>query len=94
MDKQPAIYIITNKPNGTLYIGVTSNLQARVWQHKSRLIKGFTTKYNLDKLVYFELHVDMYTAISREKQLKERSRRAKIGLIERDNPGWVDLYRG
>ena len=92
MDRLPAIYIITNKPNGTLYIGVTSNLPQRIWQHKNKIAKGFCSKYNLTMLVYYELFDDMYQAISREKQLKAGSRKAKIMLIEEFNKDWEDLY--
>ena len=92
MNKQPAIYILTNKPNGTLYTGVTSDLPGRIWQHKNSFTKGFTGKYNLKLLVYFELFEDMYAAISREKQIKAGSRKVKIELIESVNPNWNDLY--
>jgi putative endonuclease len=92
MKKQPAIYLLTNKPNGTLYTGVTSDLPGRIWQHKNNATKGFTSKYNLEILVYFELFADMYSAISREKQIKAGSRKAKIELIESVNKGWEDLY--
>ena len=92
MQRQPAVYLMSNKSRGTLYIGVTSNLVARVWQHKTKAAKGFTAKYNLTKLVYFELFGDMYEAISREKQLKAGSRRTKIQLIEERNSEWRDLY--
>ena len=81
MNKQPAIYLLTNKPGGTLYTGVTSDLLGRIWQHKKGVTKGFSSKYNLKVLVYFELFEDMYTAISREKQIKAGSREAKIELI-------------
>jgi len=91
MYRQPAVYLLTNKPRGTLYTGVTGNLCARVWQHKSKLTRGFTAKYNLTKLVYFEIFEDMYQAISREKQLKAGSRKSKVRLIERSNPEWKDL---
>ena len=94
MSEKPAVYLLTNKPNGTLYTGVTSDLPKRIWQHKNRAINGFSAKYNLTRLVYFELFDDMYTAISREKQIKAGSRRAKICLIERSNKAWRDLYRG
>ena len=93
MNKQPVIYLLTNKTNGTLYTGVTSDLSKRVWQHKNGISKGFCTKYNLTKLVYFELLEDMYQAISREKQIKAGSRKAKIKLIENINPVWRDLYQ-
>ena len=92
MDRQPAIYILTNKTNGTLYVGVTGNLPQRIWLHKNGVTRGFCAKYNLYKLVYFELYEDMYTAISREKQIKAGSRKKKIKLIESSNPAWNDLY--
>ena len=92
MNKQPAIYILTNTPRGTLYTGVTSNLIKRIWQHKNKITGGFSTKYNLTRLVYFELHNEMYQAISREKQIKAGSRKKKIELIENFNPMWIDLY--
>ena len=92
MNKKPAVYIMTNRPDGTLYTGVTSNLPKRVWQHKHGITKGFCSKYNLTRLVYFELYQDMYEAISREKQVKAGSRKAKIKLINRINPAWRDLY--
>ena len=92
MYRQPAIYILTNRPNGTLYTGVTSNLPQRIWQHKNKIAKGFCSKYNLTLLVYFELFEDMYHAISREKQLKAGSRQSKIRLIENFNKDWKDLY--
>jgi len=92
MNRKPAVYLLTNKTNGTLYTGVTSDLPKRVWQHKNKISKGFCTKYNLTKLVYFELFADMYQAISREKQIKAGSRKAKIKLIESMNPVWRDLY--
>lgn len=86
------VYIVTNDRNGTLYIGVTNNLIKRIWEHKSKLIKGFTTKYNIDKLVYYEQHPDINTAIHREKRLKEWHRKWKINLIEKTNPYWQDLF--
>jgi len=92
MKRQAAVYLLTNKPDGTLYTGVTSDLSIRVWQHKNRVMKGFSARYNLNRLVYFELFKDMYEAISREKQIKAGSREAKTKLIERDNPEWRDLY--
>ncbi len=91
--KQPAIYIMASACNGTLYIGVTSNLIQRVWQHRSGAIPGFATKYGCKLLVYFELHADMTAAITREKQLKSGSRARKVTLIETDNPSWRDLYQ-
>jgi putative endonuclease len=91
--KQPTVYILTNKKNGTLYIGVTSNLIQRIWQHKNNLAPGFTQKYKLHHLVWYECHHDMYSAISREKQLKNWKREWKIALIEENNSGWNDLYQ-
>ena len=92
MNRQPAIYLLTNKPNGTLYTGVTSDLPGRIWQHKNDVTKGFSGKYNLKILVYFDLFEDMYLAISREKQIKAGSRKAKIELVESVNKQWCDLY--
>ena len=93
MHKQPAVYLLSNKPNATLYTGVTSDLPKRVWEHKHKVVKGFSEKYNLTKLVYFELYEDMREAILREKQLKAGSRHSKIELIESSNPNWEDLYQ-
>jgi putative endonuclease len=91
--KQPDIYIMTNIKNTTLYIGVTSQLLQRVYQHKSKLTLGFTNKYNLNKLVYFEKFETMYDAITREKQLKNWRRAWKENLIEQINPNWLDLSK-
>ena len=91
---QPAIYILTSQPRGTLYVGVTSNLIKRVWQHKNHQVEGFTQRYAVHTLVYFELHTSMLDAISREKQLKAGSRARKIALIEETNPLWTDLFPG
>jgi putative endonuclease len=91
--KQPHIYIMTNIKNTTLYIGVTSQLVQRVYQHKSKLTLGFTNKYNLNKLVYFESFETMYDAITREKQLKNWRRDWKKNLIEQINPNWLDLSK-
>ncbi len=76
----------------TLYIGVTSNIVGRVWQHKNKAVEGFTKKYNIDKLVYFEQTENVWAALEREKQLKKWSRIKKVVLIERENPEWDDLY--
>ena len=92
MNKQPAVYILASKRNGTLYTGVTSDLRKRVWEHKNDQVEGFTKKYNVHRLVYFELHEDMLQAITREKQIKKWNRRWKIGLIEKDNGEWRDLW--
>jgi putative endonuclease len=92
MKKEPAVYILASKKNGTLYIGVTSNLPQRIYQHKHDLVAGFTNKYNVHQLVYYELHADMKAALTREKQLKKWNRDWKINLIVEKNPGWNDLY--
>ncbi|NHI01630.1 MULTISPECIES: GIY-YIG nuclease family protein [Oceanimonas] len=92
MFKAPAVYIVTNKRNGTLYIGVTSNLVQRIWQHRQHEADGFTAKYDLHRLIYFESHSSMYDAITREKQLKRWKRDWKIRLIEEFNPHWQDLW--
>lgn len=86
------IYILTSKKNGTLYIGVTSNLIKRVYEHKNELVKGFTQKYAIHNLVYFEATESIESAIMREKQLKKWNRAWKINLIEKNNPAWKDLY--
>ena len=83
---------MTNKLNRVLYTGVTSDLKRRAYEHKSKLIEGFTNKYNVDKLVYYEVFDDIYNAITREKQIKGGSRQKKIDLIISMNPGWKDLY--
>ena len=93
MHRQPAIYLLTNKPHGTLYTGVTSNLVKRIWEHKNKVIRGYSARYNLTRLVCFELFEEMYEAISREKQIKAGSRGKKLELIESMNPEWRDLYR-
>ncbi len=92
MTKQPCVYIMANKKNGTLYIGVTSNLVQRIWKHKNKQIPGFTEKYNINNLVYFEQHETMEYAITREKQMKKWKREWKINLIEKDNEDWLDLW--
>ena len=89
---QPAVYIVASERNGTLYVGVTSNLIQRTWQHRECAIDGFTKKYGCKLLVWFELHATMEYAILREKQLKGGSRGRKLGLIEADNPLWRDLF--
>ena len=90
--KQPAVYILASQRNGTLYIGVTSNLIQRIWQHRNDVAEGFSKEYQTHLLVYFELHGDMGAAILREKQLKKWERKWKIRLIEKSNPYWRDLY--
>ena len=86
------IYIIANKSNSTIYIGVTSDLVKRLYEHKNKLVDGFTKKYNINKLVYYEIYDDINEAIKREKQLKSFKREWKNALIEKDNKDWVDLY--
>ena len=86
------VYIMTNKPKGVLYIGVTNDLVRRVYEHKHHLVKGFTDRYNLGKLVWFEQADEIYSAIAKEKQLKNWHRQWKINLIEQANPSWQDLY--
>jgi putative endonuclease len=92
MAKQPAVYILASRRNGTLYVGVTSDLVWRVWEHKQDLVEGFTKKYRVHQLVYFELHGNMAEAILREKQIKKWNRAWKIELIEKANPEWNDLF--
>jgi putative endonuclease len=87
------VYILTNFTNTVLYTGATSNLIKRVWQHRHKLIKGFTAKYNVNKLVYYECCEDVMSAIAREKQIKAGSRKKKIDLINKMNPKWKDLYK-
>ena len=89
--KQPAVYIVTNRPLGTLYIGVTSNLSQRIQQHKDAAVPGFSQRYRLKHLVWYELHSEMVSAITREKQLKKWNRAWKVRLIEEMNPNWDDL---
>lgn len=90
--KIPTVYILTNNRNTTLYIGVTSNLHHRIYQHKNKLVEGFSSKYNLTKLVYFECYDEMRDAIAREKGLKRWHREWKNNLITENNPEWKDLY--
>ena len=85
-------YILFNKKNGTLYVGVTSNLIRRIYEHKNKLVDGFTKKYGVDKLAYYEIYDDITLAIEREKQLKGLLRKKKLELIEINNPEWLDLY--
>ena len=90
--KQPAIYILSNRRNGTLYTGVTSNLIQRIYQHKHDIIPGFTLKYQYKLLIFYEILSTMEAAITREKQIKSGSRKQKLKLIESMNPEWKDLY--
>jgi len=92
MDCNPAVYILASKYQGVLYTGVTGNLPQRIWQHKQKLVDGFCRQYNVERLVWFEPHADIYAAIVREKQIKKWKRAWKIELIEAGNPAWDDLY--
>ncbi|MBU8932697.1 MAG: GIY-YIG nuclease family protein [candidate division Zixibacteria bacterium] len=89
--KQYFVYIMASKRNGTLYIGVSSDLIRRVYEHKNNVADGFTRKHGVHRLVYYEIHQDVHEAITREKQLKKWNRRWKLKLIEKENPGWEDL---
>ena len=92
MMKRPAVYILANERNGTLYIGVTSDLIKRIWEHKNDLVEGFTKRYSVHHLVWYELHENMNSAIEREKKMKEWKRGWKIKLIEENNHQWNNLY--
>ena len=92
MIQQPAVYILASKRNGTLYTGVTSDLIKRIWEHKNNLAEGFSKRYHVHNLVWYELHSEMTSAIEREKNIKEWKRAWKIELIESHNPDWKDLY--
>ncbi|HUX89071.1 MAG TPA: GIY-YIG nuclease family protein [Gallionellaceae bacterium] len=92
LNMQPAVYILASQRNGTLYTGVTSALVKRVWEHQNDFIESFTKRYGVHCLVYFELHADMKSAITREKQIKKWNRAWKISLIEISNPDWRDLW--
>ncbi|EIC28360.1 MULTISPECIES: GIY-YIG nuclease family protein [Methylomicrobium] len=92
MEKQPCVYILASGRNGTLYVGVTSDLIGRVYQHRQKMIQGFTARYGVDQLVWYETHEQMESAIMREKQIKKWSRVFKKRLIELDNPAWRDLW--
>ncbi|KUF09953.1 GIY-YIG nuclease family protein [Pseudoponticoccus marisrubri] len=92
MPARPTVYIMTNRPRGTLYVGVTGNLVRRVWEHRSHAMPGFTDRYNLEHLVWFEAHDRPGTAIQREKSLKRWRRQWKIELVEAHNPAWRDLW--
>jgi len=92
MSKQPAVYLLSSKRNDTLYVRVTSNLVKRVWEHRNNLVEGFTKRYGVHQLVWYELHASMDSAIKREKRLKDWKREWKVHLIESTNPNWEDLY--
>jgi putative endonuclease len=94
MFKQPCVYILASDRNGTLYVGVTSDLIKRVWEHKNGMVPGFTKRYNVHNLVWYEMHDSMESAIAREKAIKEWKRQWKLELIERENMEWKDLYSG
>ena len=94
IERNPCVYILASKPYGTLYIGVTSDLMQRLWQHREGMTGGFTARYRVHRLVRYETFGDMEQAILREKQLKRWHRQWKINLIEQDNPHWVDLAVG
>jgi len=93
MEKQPVVYILSSDRVGTFYVGVTSDLVARIWQHREHIVEGFTKKYDITKLVWYELHGTMESAITREKQIKKWNRDWKIHLIEEKNPYWHDLWQ-
>lgn len=93
-ERQPAVYMMASGPRGTLYVGVTSDLVRRAWQHRTGAVAGFTSRHGCVRLVWFELAGSMEGAIRREKQLKAGSRARKLALIEAANPGWFDLYPG
>jgi len=93
LSKQPCVYILASKRNGTLYTGVTSNLRKRIWEHKNDQVQGFSKKYQVHTLVWYEVHETMLSAISREKEIKHVTRQMKIDLIETLNPYWNDLYK-
>ena len=90
--KQPCVYLLASRRNGTLYVGVTSDLVRRIWEYRNHVVHGFTKKYGVDKLVWYEPHDSMESAIQREKAIKEWKRAWKLDLIEKANPEWVDLY--
>ena len=93
-EKQYVVYILASKVYGTLYTGISSNLVQRVYQHKKGLVEGFTKRYNIHRLVYYEIHSDVYEAITREERIKKWNRQWKINLIEQNNPQWLDLSTG
>ena len=92
MEKQPCVYILASRRNGTLYVGVTSDLLKRIWEHKNDLVEGFSRKYGIHTLVWYEVHETMESAIIREKAIKEWKRIWKLNIIESSNPEWRDLY--
>jgi len=94
MERQPCVYLLASRKNGTLYLGVTSDLVKRAWQHRSGAVDGFSNRYHVHALVWYELHPSMESAIRREKLVKGWRRAWKIRLIEEVNPQWEDLYPG
>ena len=92
MEKKPCVYLLASKRDGTLYVGVTSDIIKRVWEHKNDLVNGFSKRYRVHLLVWYEQHLEMTTAIQREKVIKKWKREWKINLIEEQNPEWEDLY--
>jgi putative endonuclease len=92
MERQPCVYLLASERNGTLYTGVTSDLLKRVWEHKNNVVEGFTNKYGVHTLVWYELHETMESAIQREKTIKNWQRAWKVATIEKMNPDWRDLY--
>ena len=90
--KQPCVYILASKRNGTLYVGVTADLVKRAWEHREQFAEGFTKKYGVHNLIYYEMHADMIAAITRERQIKKWNRAWKLRLIESLNPEWRDLW--
>ncbi|WP_343223478.1 GIY-YIG nuclease family protein [Lysobacter sp. GX 14042] len=92
MERHPCVYLLASKPNGTLYLGVTSNLIARIWQHREHAVDGFTAKYDITRLVWYEQHETMESAILREKRLKKWRRAWKVELVDSSNPSWRDLW--
>jgi putative endonuclease len=92
MDKASYVYMLASARNGTLYLGVTSDLVKRIWEHREGVFEGFTKKYGIKHLVWFEVHTDVIAAITREKQLKKWHRDWKINMIQQGNPDWRDLY--
>ncbi len=92
MNKQPCVYLLASDRNGTLYIGVTSNLVARNWQHREHVVEGFTSRYGVTRLVWYELHDTMDSAIQREKRIKKWNREWKVRLVDEMNPSWRDLW--
>ena len=90
--KQPCVYIMSSRPRGVLYVGVTSDLVKRAWEHRNHFVAGFTRKYSVDRLIWFEMHETMDSALAREKSIKRWKRAWKIEMIERSNPEWRDLF--